>query len=177
MKDVQATLRRIDEEIVGHKQQIAMHQVELVRLQDTRNVLMGLAEADIAHAEASKAERVNARLMAGEHAKPMLIVRPTGSGEDEPPKTVHARVNGHKKADKPKKRRARAGSESAAMREKIMKVIDDDTPMSSREIGDYLGLPRDEMARKAMSNALYQLKTKGELIRDGENRYHRPRPQ
>lgn len=176
MKDVQATLRRIDEEIVGHKQQIAMHQVELVRLQDTRNVLMGLAEADIAHAESAKAERVNASLMAGEHAKPMLIVRPTGSGEA--PKTVHARVNGHKKADKPKKqRRARAGSESAAMREKIMKVIDADTPMSSREIGDYLGLPRDEMARKAMSNALYQLKTKGELIRDGEHRYHRPRAQ
>lgn len=174
MKDVQATLRRIDEEIVGHKQQIAMHQVELVRLQDTRNVLMGLAEADIAHAEASKAERAEARLTAGEHAKPVLIVRKVGSGEDGPPKTIHARANGETKVDKPKKRRRQKASASGDMRAKIMEVVDSETPMSSREIGDHLGLPRNETARKAMSNALYQLKVKGDLVRDGEHRYVRP---
>jgi hypothetical protein len=180
MKDVQATLRRLDEEIVGHKQNIARHQVEIARLQDTRAVLMRLAEDDIAHAEAAKAERVG--VLPGEHAKPQLIVRKIGSGDEEGSasqaakrygKTIHARANGSATAEKPKKRRKREASESGEMRAKIMKIMDT-TPMSSREIGDFLGLPRDEKARKSMSNALYQLKVKGELIRDAEHRYVRP---
>lgn len=182
MKDIQATLRRLDEEIVGHRQQIARHQVEIARLQDTRVLLMGLAEDDIAHAEAAKANRVSALATAGEHAKPVLIVRKTGSGDEDGTEsqrrktggtTLHASVNGHAtKSEKPKKKRKpSAGSESGEMRAKIMKIMDADTPMTSREIGDFLGLPRDETARKPMSNALYQLKVKGALIRDAENRY------
>lgn len=180
MKDIQATLRRLDEEIVGHKQQIAMHQVEIVRLQDTRNLLMTLAEGDIARAEASRAERASAHMLDGMHSKPVLIVRKTGSGDEGPPPnaTVHARANGHTKTGKPRGKRRAGASESGDFRDRIMKVMDPETPMSSREIGDYLGLPRDEKARKPMSNALYQLKVKGQLIRDAENRYALPpRPQ
>lgn len=184
MKDIQATLRRLDEEIVGRKQQIAMHQVEIARLQDTRSLLMQLAEDDIAQAEAARAER--AAMLPGEHAKPVLIVRKTGTGDEEGSasqaakygKTVHARTNGTAtKTEKPKKPRKVKASASGQMRERIMSVMDPETPMSSREIGDFLGLPRDEEARKAMSNALYQLKVKGQLIRDGENRYAVPRAQ
>src|SRR5207249_2226922 len=98
--DIQSTLRRLDEEIVGHKQQIARSQVEIARLQDTRMVLMRLAEDDIAHAEAERAER--AGMIAGEHAKPVLIVRKTTEEPKEQPKgkTVHARANGATKTAK-----------------------------------------------------------------------------
>lgn len=194
MKDFQATIRRLDEEIQGRKQKIAMHQVEIARLQDTRNVLMGIAESDIAHADAARAERVAAIGMEGAHAKPQLIVRKIGSGEEgAPSKTIHAHANGSMRSERLEKaaaqrlkkaagkaagsskpgRRSKA-SASGQMRERIMAVMDPDTPMSSREIGDFLGLPRDEDARKAMSNALYQLKVKGALVRDAEHRYVRP---
>jgi len=189
MRDVAGTLKRIDEEIVSRKQQIAMHQVEIARLQDTRNVLVGLVEDDIAAAEARRmGER--AELLAGQGSRPMIVVRKTTEDEQPPPKAaMHARANGSvlrderlEKAEAQRLRRAAGSSKpkrrgkasaSGAMREKIMAIMDG-TPMSSREIGDFLGLPRDEDARKSMSNALYQLKVKGELIRDAENRYIRP---
>jgi hypothetical protein len=170
MKDVQATLRRLDEEIVGHKQQIARHQVEIARLQDTRMVLMHLVESDQEAAEAARREeRVN--LINGQHAKPVLIVRKTGS--DEKPKKERdykaEYANRTVKSRKPQK-----GSVSGEFRNRIMKLMDGEAEaMTSLEIGDHLGLPRNEEARKGMSNALYQLRVKGQLTRDGENRYLR----
>lgn len=180
MKDVNATLRRIDEEIVGHKQRIAMSQVEIARLQDTRQVLQRLVEDDQQAASDAKLQR--AGTIAGEHAKPVLIVRKTGTGDEEGTASK-ARKNGtavtmHAKVEKPSKRRGLANgwrrgmhSESGDYREKILKTLDPETPMTSREIGDYLGLARNEEARKAMSNALYQLRVKGLIMRDDQNRY------
>jgi hypothetical protein len=78
MKDVQATLKRIDDQIVTHKQNIARSQVEIMRLQETRIVLMGLAEEDQAAAGYAREERQG--VVSGSHAKPMLIVRKTGNG-------------------------------------------------------------------------------------------------
>lgn len=176
MKDVQATLRRLDEEIVGHKQAIARHQVEIARLQDTRTVLMNLAESDIEAAQAHREER-GAHITNGQHAKPVLIVRKTGSGDEGPPPTMHAKNGGETKTSKP--RRKLAGSVSGQFRERILKALEGaDEPMASLEIGDYLGVPRGDEPRKPMSNALYQLRVKGEIVRDAQNRYSLPqRPQ
>jgi hypothetical protein len=175
MKDVAGTLKRIDDEIVHRKQQIAMHQVEIARLQDTRLVLVGLVEEDIATAEAARMERAGVIGHQPQPQRPMIVVRKTAEDEQPPPKAaMHQRTNGHATSEKPKKPRRAKKSASGDMRSKILAIMDDQTGMTSREIGDFLGLPRDDTARKPMSNALYQLKVKGELIRDAENRYIRP---
>ena len=174
MKDVAGTLKRIDEEIVGHKQAIARHQIEIVRLQDTRSVLMHLVEDDIAAAEASRSQERHA-ILAGQGSKPMIVVRKVTEDESPPPsKTMHAKNGSAVKTGKPRGKRVPGKSESGDYREKILGLVDTETPMSSQEIGDHLGLPRNETARKAMSNALYQLRVKGQLLRGEDRRYVRP---
>lgn len=190
MKDVSATVRRLDEEIVSHHQAIARHRVEIMQLQETRKVLMGLAEDDQHAAEAGRADARQALL--AEHSKPVIVVRKTGTG-DEQGTASKAAKNGtttmHLKAEQSKSKRdykvdsAKYGrrkgkaSVSGDYRNKILSVVDAETPMSSQEIGDHLGLPRDEKSRKGMSNALYQLKVKGLLLRGADHRYVRPAVQ
>ena len=80
----QATIRRLDEEITGRRQQIAALQVEIARLEDSRRVFMSLMEAD-QHATETRAQRAEGPppgLSNGSHGKPMLIVRKTT--QDEP---------------------------------------------------------------------------------------------
>lgn len=174
MKDIKSTLTRIDEEITGHEQMIARSQVEIHRLQTTRRTLMAIAESDIQHAEAMRQD--DRKVIAGEHAKPVLIVRKAGSGELEE-RAVKAKANGHAK---PEKRHARGGNRkpgapsiSGAFKERICKMLSEPgtEPMTSLEIGDYLGLPRAEKNRKDMSNALYSLRVKGVLLRNDDFGY------
>ena len=146
MKDIQATLRRIDDEITFCRQEIARQQVSIVRLEDTRRVLMGIAESDQASREAGTAERLGA--INGSHARPEIIVRKIGTVD--------------KKARKP---RAGAIGESTMMRQKILDVLKG--PMTPAEIGDKLGIPRGEEHRKVMHNALYTLRIRGKLDRVG----------
>lgn len=193
MKDVQATLRRIDEEITGHHQQIARHRVEIARLQETRLVLMGIAEGDMAAAERASQQRVHT--INGAHARPVLIVRKEGSGEAEAER--HAKVLERKKryrdqakarrdeikraaeraspaiktGPKPKTKMPRA-SASGLWRPKVLETLRGEREgMSRLELGDFFGLPRGEKARKALSNALYTLTNNGRLARDDAGRF------
>lgn len=181
MKDMQAMLRRLDEEIIGHQQQIAMHQVEMVRAQDARRLLMGLAEAD--HDAAQSAAMQRQGVIPGAHSKPMLIVRKVGSGEPEMSSERTERelgiVEGGKRKGLPRLRPARKGTKAVLtdLRERILKVVTPgEEPMGPREIGNNIGLSTKEQDRKPMWNALYQMKLKGVLQRDAEGRYYRPMP-
>lgn len=165
MKDINATLRRLDEEIVGHKQRIAFSQVEIARLQDTRLVLMRLVEDDQHAAETAVTER--AGLINGAHAHPQLIVRKTGSGE--PAKAEKAKRD--YKVDSAKYGRRNKPSVSGGFRDRIVALLREAPPLASSEIGDRLGLPRGDEVRKPMSNALYQLRIRGRVERDPEHRY------
>lgn len=156
----QQTLRRIDEEITFNRQQIARLQVDIVRLEDTRRVLMGLEEADAQAAAHRKADREN--LIAGSAGKPVLIVRPT---TDEKPKK--SRRGGARKR----------GSESVSgkMRERILAMMKPGgEPMTSSEIGTALGIPKGDEPRKPLNNALYTLRVSGSLKRDEAHRYYVP---
>lgn len=196
MKDINSTLRRIDEEIVGHKQRIAYSQVEIARLQDTRQVLARLVEDDQHAEQMNRLERLG--VTAGEHAKPVLIVRKTGTG-DEDGSASHAAKNGTtmhlkkerdyvaerqrakerdaerhrlKRAEKGAKTRPPAGQgESGRMREAVLKVVDSKTPMNSREIANHLGLKGNT---QELYNALYHLRIHGALTRGEDRRYVRP---
>lgn len=192
MKDVQATLRRIDEEITGHHQQIARHRVEIARLQETRLVLMGIAEGDMAAAERASQERVHT--INGAHARPVLIVRKEGSGEAEAER--HAKVLERKKRYRdqakarrdeikraaeqaspaikkgPKTGKTPRASASGLWRPKVLETLRGESEgMSRLELGDFFGLPRGEKARKALSNALYTLTNNGRLARDDAGRF------
>lgn len=161
MKDIHHTLTRIDREITERRQQIAYQQVEIARLEDTRRVLMGLAEADMARPESEPTAQIN-----GANARPVLIVRRTGTGDEEGTAS-HAAKTGQK----PKK----PGSEMSRIRKRILALLTDaPEPMTSREIGDHLGIARGETHRKAMNNALYQLRVTKILSRDPEKRYSLP---
>ena len=187
MKDVSSMLRRLDEEITGHKQRIAFSQVEIARLQDTRQVLMRLAEDDQHAEEASKVERL--RIINGAHAKPELIVRRTGTGEEakeeakpgkkDAPDDKKAAEKRAKDAERHRLKRLAKGSKpkpsgettSGQMREAVMRVVDAETPMNSREIALHLGIKGND---QLLYNALYQLRKSGLLIRGEDNRYVRP---
>jgi len=191
MKDVSSTLRRIDEEIVGHKQRIAFSQVEIARLQDTRQVLMRLVEDDQHAEEESKLERL--RIINGAHAKPELIVRRTEvesvpkpdkeeakprkkKGRDYAAERERARARDaerHRLARAAKGAKPRPENESGKMREAVLNVVDAETPMNSREIALHLGIKGND---QLLYNALYQLRIKGDLIRGEDNRYVRPSP-
>lgn len=182
MKDMPTTLRRLDEEIVGHHQNIARSQVAIMRLQDTRKLLMGLAEDDQAALERDKLER--AGVIAGAHASPQLIVRKTGTGDHfggEDGSASHAAKTGLKvaakrttrdyKVDSAKYGRRTMPNQSGLFRAKILKLLEPDAQMTSQQIGDHLGLKRDQDVRKPMSNALYQMLQKGTLARDEDKNY------
>lgn len=75
---ISSTLQRIDQEITQHRQAIAVHQVEIGRLEEARRVLIAIEEKDAGLAE-SHLERINGH--AGE--RPMIIARraaPSGQG-------------------------------------------------------------------------------------------------
>lgn len=198
--NVDATLRRIDEEIVAHRQQIAAHQVSIARLEDSRKVLMGLAEGDQIAREVAKTERVGQ--INGEHARPMLIVRRTGSGDEvgpppEPPakakkerdyarerELARARLGGREAGTEPpaktrKKRHYTSATEyggGQVLRDKIAALVAKTGPIKSREIGNRLGIPTGPDERQPLANALYELKRRGVLQRDESQLYSLARP-
>lgn len=160
----QTTLKRIDDEITERRQRIAAWQVEIARLEDTRRVLMGLAEADqMAHA--ARHEPTPSVLGNGSHGKPMLIVRRTT--EDAPPA----------KAQK-KQRKTRDMSARATWRSKVKALLAEPgaEPMTAGELGNYFGLPIGK-GRKDLQNALYYLKKEGDLHVDDAGRYSQPTQQ
>jgi hypothetical protein len=199
MKDINATLRRLDEEILGHKQRIAFSQVEIARLQDTRQVLMRLVEDDQRAEQQAKLERVG--VLAGAHAKPELIVRMTGTGGEDGSAsaaakngtTMHLQHEGDRKVEERRardaerhrlKRLAKASlkgtkpkpsgdNASSQMREAVLRVVDDQTPMNSREIANHLGIRGND---QLLYNALYQLRKAGVLLRGEDSRYVRRSP-
>lgn len=178
MKGLNDTLRRIDQEIDHRRQQIAIQQVEIVRLEDSRKTLMRLADDDIAAAQMAREQQQS--LGRSSSAKPLLIVRQTT--EDEAPLGI---VASGKRKGLPRMRRASGGqkmargggSSSGKMRDLILAAIKPgDEPINSTALGDQLGLAEGQEARKPMQNALYVLRTTGKLLRDDAQRYYRPAP-
>lgn len=181
MKDIQTMLRRLDEEITGSRQEIARQQVNIARLEDTRRVLMGLAEAD----QEAQAHRAADRqhVIPGSHARPVLVVRKTGTGEameDVSPLGVVA--SGKRKGlprlrpgVKGRKHKVPGGTLMSDLRERVLRVVEPgEEPMSPKDIGNNIGLSTKEEDRKPLWNTLYQMRVKGMLERDSEGRYFRP---
>ena len=186
MKDVHATLRRIDEEIVAHQQQIARSRVEISRLQETRIVLMNMAEGD---AEAAQAHREGRPpVLAGDYARPVLIVRKTGTGDEDGTASRAAKEGTNKSGNlrgmnNPRGKkfggRTRASPKGSARGEYKRKVLEllanSDDPLTSREMAGYFGLPGGMEARKPLQNALFWMRASGVIHRDAEKRYFLPR--
>lgn len=172
------TLRRIDDEITTCRQEIARQQVNIARLEDTRRVLMGLEEADQTAQQMRKEDRQS--VIAGSSARPMLVVRRIA--EDAPPVDPASApmgvVTAGPRKGLPRMRPARGKgkpSVSGSIRQRILEFLQPgDEPISSHDLGNNLGIPMGEEARKPMSNALYQLRANGAIQRDEQKRYYRP---
>lgn len=197
MKHVDDTLRRLDEEIVQHRKEIAGHQVAIMRLEDTRRVLMGLVEGDQIAAEMVRAERAAAPGQINGHASPLLIVRRTGTGDDGPPpapkkaKAKKARDYERERAKAAELQRKREQGEAPApksrvkrnytsadvygggkvLQEKVFELVKRTGPIMSREIGNRLKMPTGADDRQPLSNALWELKRTGRLQRDDNKLY------
>lgn len=195
--NVDAMLRRIDEEITAHNQEIAGRQVAIARLQDTRRVLMGLAEGDQMAAEAAKMERTAAGQLNG-HVGPMLIVRRTGTGDEDGTESQRRKTGKAKprnydreraKAAELQQKRERGEAPPPASRvkrkytsadaygggkvlqEKVVALVKKTGPIASREIGNRLNIPAGTNDRQPLSNALWTLKHAGVLKRDESKLY------
>ena len=167
MNETTKMLRRIDDEITDHRQQIAAHQVHIARLEDTRRVLQGLAEQDEAHRHHQTPAGASPTLMNGSHAKPVLIVRKVT--QDEPQAAPKGK-------DKGKTRAPRGTSARAVMRDRVAALLSepDAEPMTATEIGNYFGLANKDGARKDLQNALWYMRQAHMVLRDDEGRYSKP---
>lgn len=148
MKDVAATLKRIDDEIVQRRQNIAYHQVEIARLEDTRRVLMGLAEEDIERAEQAR----NPERIAAQPVVQSITVRKIGGGEEEgpPPKT-----NGHgAHLNKSGDMRGMTNPRSKAKQARLAS----DAPFKRRVQAD---IPQEERQEYVRGRVLAALRTNG----------------
>jgi hypothetical protein len=185
IKDPQGTLRRIDDQIMQHNQNIARSRLEIARLQETRIVIMGLVEEDIFVAQQAKEER--AGIANGAHAVPKLIVRPTGydevfgehvTGGDEQGHAAPA--EGMNKAGNlrgmKQPRKSRRPSEELPrdeqlepMRERVLTAIKTHGAMDTHDVRKALGLANEHHKSrkvKVLYNAIYSLRTQGKLTRD-----------
>jgi hypothetical protein len=175
IKDVQGTLKRIDEQITAHNQSIARSRLEIARLQETRLVLMGLAEEDILVAEQAKMER--AGLINGQHSVPKLIVRKVGTGDEEGSASKAAKLGlnsaGNRRGMNTLGRKPGSKNVSARgeYRDRVFAALKGGEAMTGTELGDYFGMPRKAKARKPLQNALFFLRSNGQLHRDAEKRY------
>lgn len=172
IKDIQGTLRRLDEEITGREQQIAMHQVEIARLVTTRRTLMNIAESDIEAATVAK--HVPPHLN-GSFAKPMLIVRKTGTGDEPAPAKSSRRKRPKKEGDARGGPRVwRTPEEVAAFEAKIIAAVAD-KPLRANEIADKLGydVKLHSNERKTVQNTLYRMEKRG-TIKHVEEGWQKP---
>lgn len=174
MKDIASTLRRIDQEIDTQRKEILVRQALITQLEDSRKLFMGMVEADLTATQAPRQQQ----LAAGSMAKPVLIMRPM-TEEPDAPKGI---VASGKRKGLPRLRAPRGGTKVdrkalPAMRKRILEFIQPgDEPIASSELANNMGLPMGEVARKGMHNALFNMRTKGLLLRDDAGRYYRPAP-
>ena len=188
MKDVAATLRRIDEQITGYNQQIARARVEIARLQETRLVLSGLAEEDVILAEQAKQEARG--VINGSHARPVLIVRKVGTGDEEGSASKAAKLglsvnkNGDRRgmnnprkkerttAPKPRRTAAEIPPEEKQeyLRERVVTVLQSyGHGMDTGDIRKALGMHKEwhkSRKVKALYNAISYLRREGKVVQD-----------
>jgi hypothetical protein len=142
-------LRRIETQIGANHQEIARLQIDNARLEMARQVLIGLDRKDDATDHLAGAGKMIA------NGKPAFL-------------TVRKAADGRRS----QKGKRRPGSALNLMRGRVTDALKRaGHSMTSLQIGDALGLDRNEASRKSMSNALYQLKKDGELVRDEVGRY------
>jgi hypothetical protein len=190
MKDIQGTLRRLDEEMARWHQTIKDARNAILQLQETRLTLMGLAEDD----EEARMTRDHSN----GHIKPVLTLRKNtgesgpklveieGKVNDEDDKRAKKLARQKKWREDAKKRREKEaggvvraddqkglhpGSAVEDMRSRILTLLKATGDLKRVEIGDKLGLPRGEKNRKAMSNAVYSLLKRGQLKQDFAGRF------
>lgn len=165
-------LKKLDAEIVRLRQEIAIRQVEIQRCEDARLTIMGL--------ESREENDVAAGLLNGTPVdRPALIVRQAGTGGEDGSASQAAKLGLNRSGNKRGLNQKRYLGESTRFRGRIRELLHDaPEPMASREIGNHLGLPAGEKARKAMSNALYQMRMHGMVHRDPDDkRYSLVPPQ
>jgi hypothetical protein len=152
-----AQLRRIDQEITGHRQQIARLQVEIARLEDARLVISALAERD-----QMGPGIVEPPLLAGSQG-PLLVVRKAHSGVEEgpAPKQKHKRETIAPRSHKGVKR-SDAVAQGKAFRAAIMELFRHQPVMTPRDVMDRLGL-HDKRNMGRVYNGLLKLKNEGLL--------------
>ena len=166
MKDVQGYLKRLDAEITMHRQQIAMHQVEIARIEDARRVVMGIAESD-AHPAHPAGEPL---LVNGSHAKPVLIVRKsTEAFPEEPPPKLNK--SGDRRGMNQPKHRSKKVVEWPApkMRTTVMATLRNKGPLTTGELRAEIGLGQLNQRSppvKALYNALGKLRKLNRIVQD-----------
>jgi len=184
IKDPQGTLRRIDEQINAHNQSIAISRLEIARLQETRLVIMGLAEEDLVAAEQAKMERHGA--IAGAHAVPKLIVRKEGFGDEEGSASKAAKLGLNKTGNRRGMNHPTKGkkvgsayylnSKRGEYKRRVLELLKNGDTMTSGEMANYFGLPSTGDSRKSLQNALHWMRSSGEVERDEYKRYFIRRP-
>lgn len=167
-------LKRIDAEIDQRRREIAVHQLEIYRLEESRQVFMKMVEDDMEAAQRTDGHHPTL----GNGHKPVLIARKVGTAElleaDEAEVGELITKGNRKGLPRLRSRTFKRGE----MRQRILALLEPgDEPMTPKEIGNNLGLSAAEEVRKPLWNVLWVMTKNGQLQRDADKRYYRPRPQ
>lgn len=165
---VKEYLRDIDNEIIGHRQEIAKHQLRIAQLEDMRVLMM--------HREDDRAELAGKASPFGTlHNAEIAVRRPSAMLEhvNLPDGAMSAALKSGvlpKPEKKDKKLRARRadGLARPVIRHRVLEyfaALPPGTWRSSAEVGDHWGLPRDEASRKSVNNGMYQMGVAGLLTK------------
>lgn len=168
---VKEYLRDIDNEIIGHRQEIAKHQLRIAQLEDMR-VLMMRREDD----RAELAGKVSP--FGTLHGVEIAVRRPSAmlehAGLPDGALSAALKSGALPKLPKPEKKgkklRARRtdGLARPVIRHRVLEffaALPPGTWRSSHEVADAWGLPKDESSRKPVNNGMYQMGVAGLLTK------------
>lgn len=162
--NVSAYLRKLDDEISGHRQAIALHQLEIARIEDARRVIVGIEERDSGHFGADYA-------LNGAPVSPVLIARRPTSSEDGSASQAAKYGALPPPAPEPRQQQPRTRDGHQLTKRVLEFLKGQEEPLATSEIREAMGLVNDQRLTKRLHGALNSLKSRGIITWTPDHRY------
>jgi hypothetical protein len=164
--NVQQQLRIYDEKITERRQKIAVLQVEIAQIEDARRTALWLAEEPGAALSEHQQE-----ILSGRSERPVMVVRAAAPEPQQqlgpPPATKPVKQRQPRKPYEKRKRAPDGGSFLQMWGKRALEFASDSGSVSSAELANFYGVPRDPDSRKPIQNAMYDLLRRGKIKRLG----------
>lgn len=155
MRDIATYLKKLDAEITSHRQQIALHQLEIAKIEDARRVIVGIEEREAGHFGPDH----------GLNGEPIVIARRPSVPKPPRPAALLAASEAGKLSEAAKTGEAYDAGK-VGVPQRVAEVLAADGPSLPKPLAAKLGV-----APKAVHRALSSLKMKGAVKQGKDKRY------